>query len=51
MINRYRVEYEYQYLIKEYNYGVTVYSPLAQGILTGKYLSENTNQNSLENLT
>lgn len=34
---RNRVEAEYAPLYKLYNYGTTVWSPLAQGVLTGKY--------------
>lgn len=34
---RNRVEAEYSPLYKLYNYGTTIWSPLAQGILTGKY--------------
>lgn len=34
---RTRFEAEYAPLYKLYNYGTTIWSPLAQGILTGKY--------------
>ncbi|KAF8738803.1 Aldo kereductase, partial [Rhizoctonia solani] len=32
-----RFESEYQYLYEKYGYGTTIWSPLASGILTGKY--------------
>lgn len=38
MFNREDMEVNYQSLFKEYNYGGTGYSPLAMGMLTGKYL-------------
>ncbi|RDW85827.1 putative voltage-gated potassium channel subunit beta [Coleophoma crateriformis] len=37
MFARERFEAEYSPLYKLYNYGTTVWSPLAQGLLTGKY--------------
>jgi voltage-dependent potassium channel beta subunit len=37
MLNRERVEKEYIPLYKELGYGTTIWSPLASGILTGKY--------------
>ena len=37
MFHREKFEAEYAPLYKLYNYGTTVWSPLAQGILTGKY--------------
>lgn len=37
MFSRQKVEAEYAPLYKLYNYGTTIWSPLAQGILTGKY--------------
>lgn len=37
MFVRERFEYEYAPLFKLYNYGTTIWSPLYQGILTGKY--------------
>lgn len=37
MFVRERFEKEYAPLYKLYNYGTTIWSPLAQGILTGKY--------------
>ncbi|GAB4228301.1 MAG: aldo/keto reductase [Chlamydiales bacterium] len=37
ILNRKRVEKEYAPLYKEYGLGTTVWSPLASGILTGKY--------------
>lgn len=35
--HRERFEVEYEPLFKEYGYGTTIWSPLASGILTGKY--------------
>jgi len=35
--HRERFEVEYAYLFKQFSYGTTTYSPLASGILTGKY--------------
>jgi len=37
MLNRERVEKEYTRLFKDYRYGATTWSPLAGGLLTGKY--------------
>jgi voltage-dependent potassium channel beta subunit len=37
MLYRQRVEVEYQPVYKELGYGTTIWSPLASGILTGKY--------------
>ncbi len=37
MLTRQRFEKEYARLFKEYGYGSTVWSPLASGLLTGKY--------------
>ncbi|TMW59098.1 hypothetical protein Poli38472_007243 [Pythium oligandrum] len=37
IFERSRVEYEYAPLYKKYKYGLTTWSPLAGGILTGKY--------------
>lgn len=37
MFVRDRFEKEYEYLFTEYGYGSTVWSPLCQGLLTGKY--------------
>lgn len=37
MFNRQRVEVEYSRIFKEYGYGSTIWSPLASGLLTGKY--------------
>ena len=37
MFHRQRVEVEYQPLYEEYGLGTTIWSPLASGILTGKY--------------
>lgn len=37
MLWRERVEVEYQHLFKKYHLGTTIWSPLASGLLTGKY--------------
>ena len=37
MFVRDRFEKEYRYLYERYGYGSTIWSPLASGILTGKY--------------
>jgi voltage-dependent potassium channel beta subunit len=37
MLSRERFEIEYARLFKDYNYGSTTFSPLAAGLLTGKY--------------
>lgn len=37
MLKRTRVEQDYRYLFEIYKYGTTIWSPLGQGILTGKY--------------
>ena len=37
MLARERFESEYSTLYERYNYGTTTWSPLAQGVLTGKF--------------
>jgi aryl-alcohol dehydrogenase-like predicted oxidoreductase len=37
MLRRDRFEKEYEILFKEYGMGTTIWSPLAGGILSGKY--------------
>ncbi|CAH0493144.1 unnamed protein product [Peronospora farinosa] len=37
ILKRSRVEFNFDILYKKYNYGLTTWSPLASGILTGKY--------------
>lgn len=37
MFHRQRVEVEYSHLYKQYGLGTTIWSPLASGVLTGKY--------------
>jgi voltage-dependent potassium channel beta subunit len=37
LFGRQRVEEEYAELFEEYGYGATIFSPLASGLLTGKY--------------
>lgn len=39
MLNRQRFEVEYAPLYKELGYGTTIFSPLASGLLSGKYLN------------
>lgn len=39
MLARQRFENEYRFLFQEYKYGTTIWSPLAGGILSGKYNS------------
>jgi len=41
MVHRPRVEVEYGVLFDKYKMGSTVWSPLAGGMMTGKYLNEN----------
>jgi aryl-alcohol dehydrogenase-like predicted oxidoreductase len=37
MFHRQRFEIEYRQIFKEFGYGTTIWSPLASGLLTGKY--------------
>jgi len=37
MLHRYRMEVEYEPIFRELGYGTTIWSPLASGLLTGKY--------------
>jgi aryl-alcohol dehydrogenase-like predicted oxidoreductase len=37
LLERSRVEFEYSVLYQKYGYGFTTWSPLASGVLTGKY--------------
>jgi voltage-dependent potassium channel beta subunit len=37
LLSRHRFSNEYQRVYKEYGYGTTIWSPLASGLLTGKY--------------
>ncbi len=39
LLERRRVEQEYARVIKDYGLGITAFSPLASGLLTGKYLA------------
>jgi len=41
MLVRERFEREYEYIFNTYKYGSTVWSPLCQGILSGKYNNGN----------
>jgi len=38
MLHRERVEVEYRRVFDDYRYGATIWSPLASGLLTGKYI-------------
>jgi voltage-dependent potassium channel beta subunit len=40
MFHRYRVEVEYARIYEDYGMGTTIWSPLASGVLTGKYNAE-----------
>jgi voltage-dependent potassium channel beta subunit len=40
LFQRDRIEVEYTRLFKDYGYGSTIFSPLASGLLTGKYLND-----------
>ena len=40
MLKRQTIEVQYESLFRKYNYGLIAWSPLAGGILTGKYLKE-----------
>ena len=46
MLCRERFEGEYAHLFKTHGYGTTIWSPLCQGILTGKYNSGELPENS-----
>ncbi len=37
LLSRHRFSNEYQRVYKDYGYGTTIWSPLASGLLTGKY--------------
>jgi len=37
MLVRYKMEKDYEWLFTKYKYGTTIWSPLAAGVLTGKY--------------
>lgn len=39
LLNRARFETEYKYIWQKVGFGTTIWSPLAGGLLTGKYLS------------
>lgn len=41
LLHRHRVEVEYAMLYARYGLGTTIWSPLASGLLTGKYLDKN----------
>ncbi|MEO6166560.1 MAG: aldo/keto reductase [Chitinophagales bacterium] len=47
MLHRERFESEYSILFARYGMGSTIWSPLASGLLTGKYLSENVDNTRL----
>ncbi|KNC83273.1 voltage-gated potassium channel subunit beta [Sphaeroforma arctica JP610] len=46
MFHRDKVERDYQPLYNDYGYGLTIWSPLASGILTGKYSGNNVPEGS-----
>jgi voltage-dependent potassium channel beta subunit len=46
LFTRQRFEVEYHRLFKNFKLGTTIWSPLASGLLTGKYNAENTDPNS-----
>lgn len=37
MLVRDNIERQYRHVFKDYGYGTTIWSPLAQGVLSGKY--------------
>jgi voltage-dependent potassium channel beta subunit len=47
LFHRHRVEKEYNNLYKDYGLGLTIWSPLASGVLTGKYLERMPNDSRL----
>lgn len=51
MLNRYKVEVEFQQIYRTVGLGTTVWSPLASGLLTGKYLDNEIPENSRLNLS
>jgi voltage-dependent potassium channel beta subunit len=48
LIERNKVENEYLLLFKEYGLGTTIWSPLASGLLSGKYTSKKTKDTRLD---
>lgn len=48
LLHRDRVEREYLSLYRDYGLGTTIWSPLASGVLTGKYLSNSASGSRLE---
>lgn len=48
LIERNKLENEYLLLFKEYGLGTTIWSPLASGLLSGKYTSKKTKDTRLE---
>jgi len=46
MLQRNRFEKEYRFLFAEYKYGTTIWSPLAGGLLSGKYNDGNIPEDS-----
>jgi aryl-alcohol dehydrogenase-like predicted oxidoreductase len=46
MLHRTRVEKEYKTLLEKYGTGLTTYSPLAMGLLSGKYSRDKFDENS-----
>lgn len=48
LLERHKMENEYQLLFKEYGLGTTIWSPLASGLLSGKYTKGGTKDTRLE---
>jgi voltage-dependent potassium channel beta subunit len=48
LMERNKVENDYMLLFKEYGLGTTIWSPLASGLLSGKYTAKNTTNTRLE---
>jgi aryl-alcohol dehydrogenase-like predicted oxidoreductase len=46
MVRRDKFERDYHYIFADYKYGSTIWSPLCQGILTGKYNDGSTPEGS-----
>lgn len=48
LMERNKVEHDYMLLFKEHGLGTTIWSPLASGLLSGKYTAKNTTNTRLE---
>jgi len=51
MFHRERFEVEYAPIFEKYGYGTTVWSPLAAGLLTGRYLSDEKDEGRISKMT